>query len=83
MTWTPEAIAHAKDARRGVVEQKPVGGKKRQARPVIVEYRYPGFLLPWAREWSKFGSYADIATAQQVIANKTRTRSHAEYRIRP
>lgn len=76
-----EACNEAKAVRRGIVEPRPVSraAKKRQAKPVVVEYRYPAFMAGWF----KFGAYADVATAQAVIANKTRTRHSAEYRIKP
>lgn len=78
MAWTKGAIVHAKAAKRGVVEQPAGRGKKRQAKPVVVEYRYP-----FMKEWGLFGCYADIETAQAVIAIKTRAAHCAEYRIKP
>lgn len=78
-----EESNRAKAARRGIVEQRPVGGKKRQAKQVVVEYRYPNWPFKWAREWRKFGAYADTETAQAVIAAKTRSATSAEYRIKP
>lgn len=75
----------AKAVRRGIVEPRPLrAAKKRTKGQVVVEYRYPSLPMARARSWSKFGAYPDLATAQQVIANKTRSGSSgAEFRIRP
>jgi hypothetical protein len=80
-----ESSNQAKAVRRGIVEPRPIGGKKRQGKKtVVVEIRYPGLNLPFARDWHKFGAYEDRETAETVIANKTRGgNGRPEYRIKP
>lgn len=80
-----EASNEAKAVRQGIVEARPIGGKKRQGKKdVVVELRYPGSSFKWAARWHKFGAYPDLATAQQVVDNKTRGKSGTtEYRIKP
>lgn len=83
MTAYRESSNAAKAVRRGIVEPRPVGGKKRQDKPVIVESRWPGSPIKVWREWRKSASYADLATAEAAMANQQRKHPRFEYRIKP
>jgi hypothetical protein len=85
-----ESSNAAKAVRRGIVQSRPVGGKKRQAKDVIVESRYRadapgifGLLFGADREWRKHAAYNSPAVAQQAIANLERKYRWSEYRIKP
>lgn len=78
-----ESCIERQAVRRGIVEPRPVGGKRRQDKPVVVECRYPVSGLPMLRGWWKFGSYATTEIAEQTMARQRRKHPSAEYRIRP
>lgn len=52
------------------------------SKPATVEYRYPDSGFPELRAWREYGSYPNTQTAQEVVANKTRSATTAEYRIK-
>lgn len=76
----------AKDVRRGVIEIRPVGGKRKLTnadKPFIVEYRWTGRLLG-PTDWRKSGRYETLAKANAAIEQQSRKHpSLFEYRLRP
>lgn len=67
----------AKLAREGIVEQKPIGGKSKRAKPIIVQYRtapdcklFPAWMHQ--KKWRKWGSYRTVEEAQKVVRDQLR-----------
>lgn len=82
-----EQSSEAKDKRRGILEQRAVGGRSRKDKPVVVEDRIaPGHPLansfPAWGEWSKFGRYRSVDEAQRVIDQQSRKFPFMEFRIK-
>jgi len=82
-TWREQGL-HAKAVRRGaVVEPRPVGGRSRRPKPVVVEARWSIKALgQMGREWRRFGIYRDLATAEKAIADHKRKHGFYEFRYR-
>ena len=77
----------AKAARRGLVDQRPIGGRSKREKPVIVEYRCTAEWAnkaPWSkRDWRKFGAYRNKSEAEKVVTSQTRKDvGFREYRIK-
>lgn len=82
-----EDCNHAKAARAGIVEQRPVRPVAKKERPVVVEYtRHPRCPLPVSlvsREWRKWGSYRTVEEAQRVVELQARKHSDLwEFRVK-
>jgi hypothetical protein len=78
-----ETSNFAKDVRRGVIEIRGVGGKKRQDKPVVVETRWPGCFIKAWQEWHTWRRYATTELAETAIQNARRKSPSSEYRIKP
>lgn len=79
-----ESSNAAKAIRQGIVEARPVGGKKRQGKKsVVVETRWPGCFIKAWHDWHSFGRYPNEQVAQGVVDQMSRKHTRAEYRIKP
>lgn len=79
-----EMTIAGKAAQRGIVEQRPTGGKSKRPRMVVVEMRYThGDLKIFPRDWRKYGSYRTPKEAEAVIDQQMRKYNWMELRIRP
>lgn len=85
-----EATIKGKAAQRGIVEQRPIGGRSKRERPVIVEHCYlkpePGDVLQGLFKygvWRKWGAYRTTAEAEAMIVQQKRKYKWMDFRIRP
>ena len=78
-----ESSNRAKAVRRGVVEPRPVAGKKTQAKAIVVEWRWPDSPFKSFRKWSKRGAYATAEVAIRALDNFKRKHPRWEFRIKP
>jgi len=87
--WDNEHIV-SKDARRGVVEQRPAQGKDRKykkPRPFVVERRFTGpFWGKMLGAWRTVGKYSDREDAERMLAKRRQAelrypKSRMEYRL--
>jgi hypothetical protein len=78
-----ESSNFAKDVRRGVIDIRGVGGKKQQAKPIVVETRWRGCGLKSWQKWHTWRRYATEQLARTAMANAQRKHPRSEYRIKP
>lgn len=77
-----------KRVREGITEPRPANGKRKKAKPVVVQYRYRegsgiAKLFPRSTSWSKHGQYATVDIANEVIEKQTKKHPDNEFRIKP
>ena len=77
-TWKEMAVI-ARDARAGVVEQRPAPARSKRPRCVVVESRR---ILRDA-EWRKWRTYTTPEVAQQAADQQSRKYKWREFRLRP
>lgn len=78
-----EDCNHAKAARRGEIEQRPVGRRAKREKPVIVEARHPNGPFKSWRTWRKWKAYGTVAEAETARDNLARKYASMEFRLRP
>jgi hypothetical protein len=77
-----------KEARKGVVDQRPVGGKNKKPRPVILEHRsrpespLAKFFPEDTQEWRKWKAYRSEAEAIRAMEKLKQQYHLSEFRIR-
>lgn len=79
----------AKDARQSLAPDVSVGKlaqAMKRARPIIVEHKCVEgrvSILFGPKEWSAYGSYRDLKTAEQAMEGFKRKYSFYQFRIKP
>ena len=84
-----EQSLRAKAVRQGATDQRPVGGKSKKPKSVVVECRWLDLgVLSGIRKdenrWWKFGGYRDKATAEKAMEDHRRKHNggFVEFRYR-
>lgn len=72
-TYRQEAIA-AKAARLGITDQRPLPGKNKRPRPVVLQYRD-------RTKWRRWSEYRNIREAQEAMAQLQRKYWFYTFRI--
>jgi hypothetical protein len=63
--------------------ERPAPSTKKERKTVVVEYKAkPGQTTLFFRDWAKFGAYANLERAKQVLQAKG-SDPYFDYRIRP
>jgi hypothetical protein len=82
-----EDCNEAKAAREGIIEQRPVSGKSKRPKSIVVEYR---MSADWAQkfpawmgghDWKKWKSYRAVAEAEKAMSDHMRKSGLYEFRL--
>lgn len=82
---TKEASNRAKAKKRGIDEQRPRNGRRRNAKPFILEFRYSEALRAkrkYGDRWVRWGSYPSERAREDAMKSLRHKHDIFEFRAR-